>query len=161
MGLVQDIKYESQIKSFDDMTSESVYSMVKDIKDEISGLDSNFNKKTLLEVAQIIESKFYKIPKSFVKVDLSEPAGVLESYREYSEGGCQSCINLGRETIDAQDASSGWYCRIDDPDYNKNAIGDQPGVSYSGFSPKIEKYYKNPCSSWKPRFSQTLEKLFK
>ena len=84
---------------------------------------------------------------------------VIEVYREYSGGGCQSCISLGIETIDAQDATSGWYCKVSDPDYNQNSVGDKPRVRYEGFSPKVRKHYNNPCNSWNPVFSPKIEEL--
>ncbi|KKL12539.1 hypothetical protein LCGC14_2534790, partial [marine sediment metagenome] len=36
---------------------------------------------------------------------------------------------------------------------------DRRGVRYEGFSPKVNRYFKNPCNDWEPRFSPTIEKL--
>ena len=68
-------------------------------------------------------------------------------------------VNLGREIIDAQSATSGLYCQVSDPDYDANAIGDRLGVRYSGFSPKVKNHYDMPCDDWKPRFPQKLEEI--
>ena len=164
MPLLQEVKYETKIKLRDIPAVEVpkvVLSMLHDVRDSVGKLNSSFLNAGLVKVLAVVETGKYELDGEVsTRIDLSSAKKVIDSYREYSEGGCQSCLNLGRETIDAQDASSGFYCRASDPDYDKNAIGDKLGVRYEGFSPKISKYYKNPCGDdWKPRFSPKLEKL--
>lgn len=160
MGLLQEVKYESEIKRLEDISPQSVLALLKDVRTNIAGLDSSLTDANLAKVLEIIESGKYEINGHVsTRVNLTTAQGVVKAYREYSEGGCQSCVNLGRETIDAQDASSGWYCRVSDSDFDKEVIGDRPRVRYSGFSPKISKHYKTPCDDWKPRFSPTIDKL--
>ena len=164
MPLLQEVKYETKIKLGDIPAVEVpkvVLSMLHDVRDSVGKLNSSFLNAGLVKVLAVVETGKYELDGEVsTRIDLSSAKKVIDSYREYSEGGCQSCLNLGRETIDAQDASSGFYCRASDPDYDKNAIGDKLGVRYEGFSPKISKYYKNPCGDdWKPRFSPKLEKL--
>ena len=164
MPLLQEVKYETKIKLGDIPAVEVpkvVLSMLHDVRDSVGKLNSSFLNAGLVKVLAVVETGKYELDGEVsTRIDLSSAKKVIDFYREYSEGGCQSCLNLGRETIDAQDASSGFYCRASDPDYDKNAIGDKLGVRYEGFSPKISKYYKNPCGDdWKPRFSPKLEKL--
>ena len=63
------------------------------------------------------------------------------------EDGCGNCEHLGRETIDAQDATPGWFCRVSDPDYDDRSYL-RIKVRYEGFSPKIRKHYRGPCEDW-------------
>lgn len=164
MPLLQEVKYERKIDRLGDIPTgdvpKEVLSMLRDVRDSIGKLDGSFANVDLLNVLKIVETGKYEIEGNVsTKIDLSSAKSVINAYREYSEGGCQSCVSFGRETIDAQDATSGFYCQVSDPDYNENAIGDRPGVRYSGSSPKIKKHYKNPCGDWKPRFSPRLEEL--
>jgi len=163
MSLLSEIKYEPTIKkirSLEDISPQSVLSMLHDVRESIGKLDSDFVNSDLTKILSVIENGTYEVNGIVsTRIDLSYAKGVVEAYKKYSEGGCQSCVSFGRETIDAQDATSGWYCEISDPDYDENARGDRLGVRYEGFSPKINKYYKNPCDSWKPTFFPTLNKL--
>lgn len=160
MPLLQEIKYATKISRFEDISPEAVLSMLHDIKESIGKLDNSFFNADLSTVLKVVEVGDYEVNGGVsIHIDLSSAKGVINTYREYSEGGCQSCKSLGRETIDAQDGSSGLYCRVSDPDFNKDARGDELGVRYEGFSPKIRKHYGNPCGDWKPRFSLTLDKL--
>ncbi len=156
MGLETKIKYKPKIK----ISPKSVKEMFYDIKSSISKLDNSFENLSNKEILKIIEKGKYKIKNEQFDtiIDLSRPEVVMNIYRNDSEGGCQSCVSLGRETIDAQDATSGIYCKKSDPDYNSHAIGE-PGVKYEGLSPKIRKHYNSPCKDWKPTFSPTIEKL--
>ena len=134
--------------------------MLRDVRVDIGRVDSSFADVDLTKVLAVVEAGKYEINGNVsTRIDLSYAKGVIDAYRRYSEGGCQSCVNLGRETIDTQDATSGWYCRVSDPDYDKNAVGDGPRVRYSGFSPKVRKHYQNPCSDYVPRFSPPLKEL--
>lgn len=164
MPLLTEIKYEERTGDWQylasEKVSEEVLSMLYDVRKSIGNLENSFTNVSLARVLEVVETGKYEINgKVSTRINLSAAKGVIDAYKKYSEGGCQSCVSLGRETIDAQDATSGWYCQVSDPDFNENAIGDQLGVRYSGFSPKIKKHYENPCEAWKPRFSPTLDKL--
>lgn len=165
MPLLQEVKYETKMDRLGDIPAgevpKVVLSMLHDVRDSVGKLDSSFLNAGLAKVLEVVEAGKYELNGEVsTRIDLSSAKGVIDAYRKYSEGGCQSCLNLGRETIDAQDASSGFYCEVSDPDYDKNAVGDRLGVRYSGFSPKISKHYKTPCGDdWKPRFSPKLEEI--
>ena len=165
MPLLQEVKYETKMDRLGDIPAEEVpkvvLSMLHDVRDSVGKLDSSFLNVGLARVLEVIKDGKYELNGEVsTRIDLSSAKGVIDAYRKYSEGGCQSCLNLGRETIDAQDATSGWYCRVSDPNFNKDARENELGVRYEGFSSKINKHYKSPCGSdWKPRFSPKLEKL--
>ncbi|MBI1968905.1 hypothetical protein HYS49_03265 [Candidatus Woesearchaeota archaeon] len=159
MPLSQTIVYERTMKPLGNIPSESVpgevLSLLQDVRSSIGKVEPSFGNASLTRVLEAGEAGEYRVEGSIgIRIDLSSAKSAIEAYREYSEGGCQSCVNLGRETIDAQDATSGWYCRVADPDYDKGS-----GVRYSGFSPKVRRHYATPCESWKPRFSPRLEEL--
>jgi len=160
MALLSEVKYETDIRGLKDISPESVLSMLQSVKTDIGKLDGSFADVDLTKVLEVVETGKYEVNGSISTcIDLSSAKGVIDAYKRYSEGGCQSCVSLGRETIDAQDATSGWYCRVSDPDYDANTIGDRPGVRYSGFSPKVKKHHNMPCGDWEPRFSPKLEEL--
>ena len=160
MVLLSKIKYETSINDLKDISPDSVLSMLRDVRVDIGKLDGSFTDVDLTRVLSIVETRKYEVNGSVSTcIDLSSAKGVIDAYRRYSEGGCQSCLSLGRETIDAQDATSGWYCQVSDPDYDSNVIGDRPGVRYSGSSPKVKRHQNTPCDFWEPRFSPKLEEL--
>jgi hypothetical protein len=161
MSLVSKVKYETSIKKFEDISPDSVLSMLRDVGADIKKLDDSFQHLDLEKVRQTIEKGEYIIKgKVSTIIDLSEAKEIIEQYREDSEGGCQSCQKLGSEVIDAMDADIGYYCEVADPDCKKGWIPEyQSRVTYSGNSPKVKKYYHNPCKDWKPTFSPTLEVL--
>jgi hypothetical protein len=160
MALVSEVRYETNLKNLKDISPDSVLSMLREVQTNIGKVDSSFADVDLTRVLSVVETGKYEVNGSVsTRIDLSSAKGVIDAYRRYSEGGCQSCVSLGRETIDAQDATSGWYCRVSDPDYDTQAIGDRPGVRYQGFSPKVRKHHNIPCDYWKPRFSPKLEEL--
>ncbi|MBS3075350.1 hypothetical protein J4429_02725 [Candidatus Pacearchaeota archaeon] len=162
MALLSEVKYETKIRELKDISPEAVLFMLRDVRADIGRLDDSFLDVNLAKVLITVESGQYEVNGSVsTRINLSSAKDIIDAYRKYSEGGCQSCASLGIETIDAQDATSGWFCEISDPDYNKNAIGDRPRVRYKGFSPKVNKHYQNPCSAWKPRFSLKLDELVK
>ncbi len=160
MPLLQEIRYETEVKSLKDISPQSVLSVLNDVRESVSELEPEFEDFDLTRVLEVVESGKYELSgRMLTRIDLSSAKLIIDTYRKYSEGGCQSCVNLGRETIDAQDATSGEYCRVSDPDFDENAVGDRRGVRYEGFSPKVNRYFKNPCNDWEPRFSPTIEKL--
>lgn len=157
---MQEIKYEIGIKRLEDISPQFILSILYDIRKNIEELDSSFVNIDLVRMLAIIESGKYEINGTVsTRINLSSAKRVVDTYRKYFEGGCQSCVNFGKETIDTQDAKSGWYCKISDSDYNKDEIGNRPRVYYAGLSPKVRKHYKNPCDDWKPLFSSTIDKL--
>ncbi len=161
MTLLSEVKYETSIRELKEISPNSVLSMLRDVQADISRVYPSFVDADLTKVLAVIETGKYEVNGKDISIciDLSSAKSVIHAYRESSEGGCQSCVKLGRETIDAQDATSGLYCQESDPDYDANTIGDRPRVRYKGFSPKVRKYYDMPCNDWKPRFSPKLEEL--
>ncbi len=160
MVSLSEIKYETRIKDLKDISPKAVLTMLSDVRVEIGKLDGAFANFGLARVLAVVEARKYEMNGSVsTRIDLSTAKDVIDAYRRYSEGGCQSCVSLGRETIDAQDATSGWYCRVSDPDYDAKAVGDRLGVRYEGFSPKVKKHHGTPCGSWKPIFSPKLEDI--
>lgn len=161
MGLVSEAKYETHISNFEELYPEAVLVMLYDVRLEVAKKDDSFEDYSLGKVLEVIESGEY-IAKGEIstRIDLSSAKKVIDTYRKYSEGGCKSCESLGREIIDAQDASVGKYCKVSDPDYDENALGDVR-VKYEGKSPKVKRNYDHPCDDWKPRFSPVLEELIK
>ncbi len=152
MVLVSDVKYETRIK---EISPEAVLSILSDIKVNIGRLESSFAEVDLARVLAVVEEGKYEIKGDIsIRIDLSSAKSVINAYRRDSEGGCKSCVGLGRETIDAQDTTAGWYCRVSDSAFNVDR-----GVCYSGFSPKVNTYYNKPCDSWKPKMSPKLEEL--
>jgi len=161
MTLISKIKYEPVINGFNDISPEAVVSMLIDIRTDIGRLDSSFTDVDLARVIEVVDTGGYEVTNGITtRIDLSSAKCVIDAYKEYSEGGCQSCVNLGKETIDAQDGTSGWYCKVSDPDYDTNTISGT-GVRYEGSSPKVKKHHDNPCDSWEPHFSPILEELIK
>ena len=160
MVLLSEVKYETSIGRLEDLSPESVISMLREVKADIGRLDSSFADSDLARVLAVVEEGKYKVNGNVsTHVDLLSARSVIYTYRKYSEGGCQSCVNLGREVIDAEDASVGLYCKKLDPDYDADAI-EGPRVRYEGSSPKIRTHYDKPCGAdWKPKFFPKLEVL--
>lgn len=160
MALLAEVKYETEIKEYEDISPEAVVSMLHDVQAEIRKLDGDFAYVNLAKVLAVIEEGRYEVNMGVpIRIDLFSAKSVISVYREYSEGGCNSCVSLGREVINAQDAELGYYCQVSDPDYDANTIGDRPKCKYSRFSPKVKQYFNTPCDSWKPRCSPKLEEL--
>jgi len=164
MGLVQGLRYETDIKGRD-ITPEVVLSMLRDVRAEIGMIGGSFRQSKLTRVLSIVEDGSYEFQgaqgAARTHVNLSAAKKIIDTYRELSEGGCKSCTSLGRETVNAQDGTSGWYCRDSDPDFDENAVGDQQGVRMSGFSPKVGRHYQKPCDVWDPKLKPKLEVLIK
>jgi len=152
MPTKQKLTYESSVDRING--PEDILILLDDVRTSILQINPNF-KGDLKNIVKIVGTGIYEVNGEISKeLDLSSARGLIEYFREHSEGGCQSCISLGRQTIDAQDASSGFYCQISDPDYD-----GKKGVKYAGFSPKVSRHYKNPCEVHNPFFSTTLDKL--
>lgn len=160
MALVTNVKYEPLIKKFENISPANVLNMLKDVRADIGRLDPNFANADLLTVLKAVETGKHEIKGAVsIRVNLSSAQGIIETYREYSEGGCHSCVSLGREVIDAQDAEVAWYCMVEDPGYDKIKGSYTIGCDHSGHSKKTKKHYDTPCKAHKPRFSPKLEKL--
>lgn len=158
MGLETKIEYKSKIKNFNGISPDSVKEMFYDIKSSISRLDNSFEKLKDKEILKIIEEGKYKIKNEQFDtiIDLSYAEAIISSYRENSEGGCQSCVSNHTYVIDAQDHSSQDYCAVSKPNYL-----DLYELRKAGLTKKIHEHYHSPCSEWKPKFSPTIEKLLK
>jgi len=101
MGLVTRAEYECELK-IKDITPQLVLAMLRDVREEIAKLNPAFSNHSLDYVLKAIETGEYvteeRVPR---KVDLSEAKRIVGTYRHYSEGGCQSCVSLRRDTINA------------------------------------------------------------
>jgi hypothetical protein len=162
MALLTSVEYKTKLVELKDISPAAVLDMLSDVRASIAKLDIHFAGADLAKVLTAVEAGKYEVCGDITAcIDLSSAKGVIHAYRMRSEGGCQSCTHLGRETIDAQDASSGWYCEVSDPDYDKTAIGDKPRCRYANFSPKVKKHYDLPCESWQPQFSLRLAEFIK
>lgn len=159
MTLLSEVKYETSIKA-KDMSSESVLSMLQDVRVDIGKLEGSFADVDLIRVLAVVEAGKYEVNGNVsIRIDLSSANEVIDTYRRYSEEGCLSCVSLGIETISAQDTITAWYCQVSDPGYDDSVSGDIPRVRYKGFSSKIRKHHSVPCDSWEPRCSPKLEEL--
>jgi len=156
MGLVSRVDYNTKIKSFKDIFPESVKEMFYDIKLNISKLDESFGKLESKEILKIIEKGEYKINNEQfdIRIDLGNPKAIISTYRNNSEGGCQSCVSRHTYIIDAQDPNLELYCGFSKPNYL-----DLNDLREKGLTDKIMKHYNTPCEDWKPTFSPTIEKL--
>ena len=166
MALLSEVKYETNIKDLNGISPDSVLSMLMDVRADIRRVDGSFADVDLTRVLKIVQAGEYTVKGEYtvngsisIHINLLSAKGVIDSYKRYSEGGCDSCVNLGRETINAQDGTTGWYCQVSDPDYVTNVVTKRSEVRYSGFSPKVRMYHDKPCDDWKPKFSPKLEEL--
>ena len=160
MVLATEVKYETKIRGCREcnpLSPESVIDMLKDVKENLGKLDSSFADFDLKEVLAVVEKGKHVIKGDVeTRINLSDAAGIISSYRHYSEGGCKSCLNLGKEHTDpgSTDPDFGYYCKISDPAYDSFS-----GCKVNGFSSIVSQYYNNPCEDWKPRFPKTLDKV--
>lgn len=160
MSISLNVKYETEIKEYEDISPEAVVSMLREVRTDVSKFDNSFADVDLTRVLAVVNAGEYEITGSVpIHIDLSSARIIVNGYRCGTKDGCTSCVNLGRETIDAQNAVSGWYCKVSDSDYNVNAVGDNSRCKYRGFSPKVKQHINTSCDSWKPRFSPKLEEL--
>lgn len=161
MVLTSNLKFDPEM-DYSNFSSEVILPMLRRVREDIGMIDQDYMHFNLPEILELIESgKSVGGVKDCIQtnVDLSRAKGVVDHYRRGSEGGCQSCINLEDEMIDAQDNSRGWYCGDSDPAYDpdNNRTG---GIPFSGKSPKVSRHYHTPCGdSWKPKFSKTIDEL--
>tara|TARA_Y100000034_G_scaffold128254_1_gene182528 strand:+ start:90 stop:461 length:372 start_codon:yes stop_codon:yes gene_type:complete len=108
MVLSSEVKYDTRIKNFEDISPESVMFMLREIKEDIGRLDFSFTEFDLMMVLEVVEAGEYEIKGNSINthIDLSSAKSVIVAYRESTEGGCKSCVNLKREMLDAQSATS-------------------------------------------------------
>ncbi len=155
MPLLSEITYQTEIRSFEDISPQAVLSMLEDIRAEIGKLETSFSEFALGNVLKVVEKGEYQINGDVsTLVDLSSAKEIIDSYRNYSEGGCQSCLDFGRLVLN-EDMDSFSFCTSKE-DTKKTPKECGYGA---GFSPELHKHYKKPCDIWKPRFSPQLEKL--
>jgi len=167
MPLSQEIKYKPSVESLDDVSPKGVILMLREVRSEVSGLEPSFGNLSLGRVLDIVvDGKYeFKSDEEVKKViDLSDARRIVGNYRVHSEGGCESCTSFGRMNsqgkiiaVDSSpDANSFWYCDIYERDLDK--LREENG-GRGGFSPMVKQYIQNPCGSWSPKFSPTIEKL--
>ncbi|MBN2421514.1 hypothetical protein JXB27_04515 [Candidatus Woesearchaeota archaeon] len=153
MTLVSTVKYEPKIKSLEptNISPKKILEMVQEIRIDMNCINPKFN-PTLKDVLKIIEKGEYELQGAIsTRIDFSAAKDIIEIYRRYSEGGCQSCVSLRFDyKFD--------FCGIKEPDSERTKR--QCGYG-EGFSPTVKKHYKKPCDDWKPRFAPKLEELLK
>ena len=162
MVLTTVVKYkQSIVTDRETLTPNKVLLVLQDVRRVIGELQPAFRSKTLKEVLETIPKKRSEPlvieGDNLMGVDLSAAQAILDAYREDSEGGCQSCRKLGRNT-DAKNATPGWYCKVSDPE-KVDATGDLSRVHYAGFSKKVRNHYGTPCENREPKFPKTLVRL--
>ncbi|MBI2661851.1 hypothetical protein HYX11_00135 [Candidatus Woesearchaeota archaeon] len=157
MVLLSKIEYEPAIKGFKDISPESILKMLYDVRQEIGKLEPSFADIDLLRVVAIVESGKYEINRNILtKIDLSSAKQIVNTYRNNSEGGCESCSNFSIDIIN-DNRDMFFYCDIKEH-YQRTP---QECGHNNGFSPELAKYYETPCASWKPKFSPKLEELIR
>ena len=91
MALLLEVKYETSIKDLKDISPDSVLSMLRDVRDNIKNIDGSFAGVDLTRVLTVVEAGTYEVNGSVsTRINLSSAKGVINAYREYSEGGCKS-----------------------------------------------------------------------
>jgi hypothetical protein len=156
MVLVSELAYEVSEEVPKELSSERVLGMLEDVKANIGEVSFPLGRMDLAGVLKIVESGTYdsKGDQITLRIDLSAAKNIVENYRRESEGGCYSCVNLTKQVIDAQDATSGTYCGKSDPDFDS-----KKGVKFCGPSSKISKYADDGCIYWESKLSPPLEVL--
>jgi hypothetical protein len=151
--------YKPNIRTFHDITPESILSMLADIQRKFRLFGINGEYPNLQEVLYLVESGEYDSNKGIVTVrfDLSSARSVVRIYRKYSEGGCKSCVRLEKGTRDSNGRAGVSYCRFSEQDYGKSPGNNGQETKYEGPSPNVKAHYRRPCEAWVPRFHLTLE----
>lgn len=157
MVLLSEVKYETGVKNIKDVSPESVLSMLKDVRIDIGKLDCSFADADLIKVLSIVEAGKYEVNGNVsIHINLSSAKSVINAYREYSEGGCQSCSEFRKNVLN-EDLDFFGYCDVkEDSEETPKKCGYG-----AGFSPLVRKHYQEPCKSWKPHFSPKLEELIR
>lgn len=161
MPLTSVVKFETGLPNLGTIPREEVpakiLAMIKEARSEIGKFDPSFSVLDLKEVIRIIDAGNYDITGTVqTRIDLSEAKGKIQTYRDNSEGGCQSCTEFMRHVLN-DDMDSFCYCNT-----HEHRERTPKECRYGrGFSPKVKVHYHTPCSPehWKPRFSPKLEKL--
>ncbi len=155
MPLKQQLTYVPIVREI--VGSKDILRMLKDVRNSIINIEPDFEKRTLKETLEIAESGNYLVEgQMLIELDLSLAKNQIKFYRENSEWGCRSCLNLVADcSIDVKDFWF-WYCKKhEDSDKVIEELN-----SDGGFSPLIEEYYENGCDDNNLRFSRTLSQLF-
>ena len=155
MALLSKIKHETGIKNFEDISPESVLCMLHEVRVDLGKLDSSFTDVGLARVLEVVKTGEYKINGTIsTNIDLSDAKSVIEAYRRYSEGGCQSCVDFERNVLN-DDMECFFYCGR-----KEHYIETPKKCGYGrGHSPEVNKHYENPCEEHRPKFSPIIEKL--
>lgn len=155
MVLVNNLTYEPKIEEIKE--EGQVIELIKDVAVDIHMLGfpvGDYNTKSIL---QQIEHGKYHAPKQkgddfLNKVDLSKAQSLIQDYRNKTEGGCQSCKDLGKYY---ENNETYRYCKAKE---DKNSVMN---LLDSETSPRITKFYEKGCEDKKPIFSKTIEQILK
>lgn len=158
MSLVSQVEYATSIGSFLDLTPDKILHMIKEVKSEIGKLQPSFLNKSLREVLAIIERGAYGVNEgdSPKRVNLTSAKMCISSYKQYSEGGCQSCRHCIPYKAEPKEDSLFQYCKIIEKT-PEQAI--EVGGRKDGFSPMVKLHFSQPCDRWKPHIPKTLDKV--
>jgi hypothetical protein len=90
-------------------------------------------------------------------IDLSEAKMIIDNYIQFSEKGCESCVNLGKVY---KEMETNRYCAFDE---TEKSIVNFPILNNE--SPKIHKFYEKGCkdkiSKFRPLETVILEESIK
>lgn len=162
MVLLNTVTYRARIKNPEELTSESVVALLKDVREDIQILDKTFGEKTLAEVLKIVEAGEYTVDRRggrpLTQINLEDAHRLINAYRYWSDRrGCNSCIQKARDNSDACEPSdSFFYCIVHEP----NVAKTKRECGYNaGFSPYVKKHMDSPCGFWKSKLFPPIEVL--
>jgi hypothetical protein len=157
MPLVSNIIYEPKIEEDEEITPDNVLAMLEEVRGEIGNLDPTFLNSTLFGVIKVLEKEVYKIEGRIpISIDLSKAKEIIDSYRDFSEGGCRSCKSFSKVVLNS-DMDTFFFCRLkEDSEKTPRECGYDIGQS-----PQVKAHYHSPCSSHKPKISIPLSELIR
>jgi len=136
---------------------DQILALLRDVKSNVALLNMDIRRLSLQDVSNIIERGELIFPKIIsdgnkevkinYNVDLSKAKQLINDYKYKSEGGCQSCIYI-RGFMPLQDEHVTFCSKYEQSD----AID-------SGFSPRIDKFYKAGCEDKESKIKRKLENL--
>lgn len=141
---------------------QKIIRLLKDVRTSVALLRPDFESKRLEDILEVVEKGKLIFQKEAnpeeiwvelnYKIDLSEAKEIIDDYRYKSEGGCQSCKNLGKFYRDMETYR---YCKIGEDE------SSVVGLPISDQSSKINKFYKEGCGDKDPVFKKKIEEIIK
>jgi len=148
MVIKNELIYKPSIKVLE--KEEDVITLIREVNSDLSKLGYCNLLISLKKVLKTIESGKYEFQRedSIVdSVDLSKAKNLIETYKRFSEGGCQSCKKMSH------------YMPFPDEHVNYCSKFENKEIVESGFSPRINQFYKTGCEVKEPIFKKSLDKL--